>query len=296
MISDQQIQTVKAVPIVSYLQSIGHNPVKQSGAQLVYLSPMRDEQTPSFWVNPEKNVFNDFGGGQRGDVVRLVQLVTGCTFREAVDTLLRFDGAMLDPCPVSFSFSGQDETQSNGQTGLIVTEVKPLQHIALWQYVKGRGISTQIAKTYLNEVRCKNGEKEYFYVGFANDGGGYALRNKFFKQAISPNGITTIEGQNSTVVNLFEGFFDFLSACEFFEFVKPRHTTIILNSLVHLPNVLERLKMAQKVNVYFDNDNAGKKGLETIKATGANVFDGSSYYASHKDFNEFLAEKHSSKS
>ena len=291
MISDQQLQTVKAVPIVSYLQSIGHNPVKQTGRQLLYFSPMRDEQTPSFWVSPDKNVFKDFGG-EDGDIIRLVRNLTGCSFREAVDTLLRFDGATLDPNPATFSFSGQNTPQSDGQTGLIVTEVKPLENAALWQYVKGRGISAPVAQKYLKQVHFNTPQRSGQYaVGFGNDGGGYALRNKIWKSAVSPNGITTIEGQNTTTLNLFEGFFDFLSACESFGFTQPRNTTIVLNSLSHLPSVSERTKSAKVVNLYFDNDPAGKaatRKLITEHGQGK-VYDRSTLYKKHKDFNTYWA-------
>ena len=291
MKTPQELQSIKAVPIVSYLQSTGHEPVKFSGGEFLYFSPLRTEKSPSFSVNPIKNVFNDFGSGDKGDVIRLVQAVMGCSFREAVATLEKFDPSSVEPRPVAFSFSGQTEPKDpNTQTGQFgIIDVRPLQHGALLQYVMGRGISYQVAQTHLKEVHYKNGGKSGLYaVGFGNDKGGYELRSKYFKASTSPKDITTIDGHNPNTINIFEGFFDFLSACEFFGFVKPRNTTIVLNSLSNLNLALERLKTAKQVNVYFDNDGPGIKGLEKIKATGVTVLDGSKTYEGCKDFNEWL--------
>ena len=90
MIQTNQLQKVKAVSIVDYLQSIGHEPVKNTGVQLVYLSPFRTENSPSFFVNPTSNVFKDFGTNEGGDIIRLVRALHGYTFPQAVEILERF--------------------------------------------------------------------------------------------------------------------------------------------------------------------------------------------------------------
>ncbi len=292
MFTASQIEIIKAVSIVDYLQYIGHNPVKESNGQLVYFSPKNTEANPSFFVNPTKNVFADYSGpGERGDVVRLVQYLTGCNFTEAVKTLQSFDPSQLDRPPVAFSFSGQQQPKDpNTQTGgIVVTDVRPLQSGALLQYVARRGISKEIAQTYLKEVHYMNNGKSGFYaVGFGNDKGGYALRSKSFKCSAAPNWITTIEAANGGVVNVFEGFFDFLAACVFFGRPTPHNTTIVLNSTSNLNNALERLKAAKKVNVFLDNDKSGKETLQRIEAINPNTGDRSHIYAGYNDFNEYL--------
>lgn len=285
MIQTNQLQKVKAVSIVDYLQSIGHEPVKNTGVQLVYLSPFRTENSPSFFVNPTSNVFKDFGTNEGGDIIRLVRALHGYTFPQAVEILERFAPSKPD----SFSFSGKTEKPIAKENVLSVTDILPLTHGGLWQYVKGRKISETTAKTYLKEIHYKHGRKRGFSLGFENDRGGFELRNPYWKSSTSPKGITTIEVPNSEIVNVFEGFFDFLSACEYFQYLRPRNTTIILNSLVHLPSVLERLKTAKQVGTYLDNDDAGRNGVETIKSTGVKVCDCSAkYYKQHKDFNAFI--------
>ncbi|GAB3167569.1 CHC2 zinc finger domain-containing protein [Telluribacter humicola] len=76
------IEKVKEVPITSFLQSVGLHPIKEYGRELIYLSPLREEKTPSFSVNIIKNSFNDFGGSEemKGDIIRLVRLFYNCGF------------------------------------------------------------------------------------------------------------------------------------------------------------------------------------------------------------------------
>ena len=44
------IQEAKQIKIADYLQSLGHRPVKQHGANLWYKSPLRNESEASFKV------------------------------------------------------------------------------------------------------------------------------------------------------------------------------------------------------------------------------------------------------
>lgn len=293
MFTDQQITTAKAVPIAVYLQSIGHRPVKQSQGEFVYYSPKRIEATPSFFVNPTKNVFSDFGGvGANGDAIKLVCYLTDCSFVEAVRFLLEFNGLGIKAAPVAFSFSGQNKANSDDQTtqtkAIVVKEVTPLKSAVLWQYVKNRGISEPLANRYLKEVHFEQKGQKLFAVGFANDGGGYELRNKIWKCASSPKTVTTVPAENNDVLNIFEGFFDFLAACVHFDHYKPSNTTIVLNSTSNLSHVLERIKTAKKVNVFLDNDKEGIRAAQKIELNNPNTVNRCNIYTGFNDFNEYL--------
>ena len=45
------IKEAKQIRLVEYLRIIGHSPVNARGCQYWYLSPLREERTPSFKVN-----------------------------------------------------------------------------------------------------------------------------------------------------------------------------------------------------------------------------------------------------
>jgi hypothetical protein len=52
-------QQAKEIPIIDYLNSLGHNPEKIMGKNYWFLSPLRNEKTPSFKVYIHSNLFYD---------------------------------------------------------------------------------------------------------------------------------------------------------------------------------------------------------------------------------------------
>lgn len=61
--------------------------LKKAGANYKGLCPFHSEKTPSFMVNEEKQIFNCFGCGQKGDVIKFVQSYYKLPFMEAVERL-----------------------------------------------------------------------------------------------------------------------------------------------------------------------------------------------------------------
>jgi DNA primase len=282
---DQQdlLSRIKQIPITSYLLNIGIQPQKISGQQFVYFSPFREEKTPSFYVNPQKNVFNDFSSSERGDIIRLARLIHKCSFSEAITILEKVTLAENRP---SFSFSGNHSKKAN----IEVTSVKHLENKTLQQYVLSRKIDLTLAAIYLQEANFTIHDKSYFALCFRNSKGGYELRNKGFKGSSSPKYYTLIAIPGSKNINVFEGFMDFLSALMYFKVEKPTHTTLILNSLTLLDQALPEIIRYKKVNAFLDNDAAGGKALKKLNNAHLNIIDNSFIYVGYKDFNEFLVE------
>lgn len=282
MLSNTEIQKAKAFPVPDYLYRKGFEPAKEVGGQLVYFSPLHAESTPSFFVDPGKNVFNDFGAGEKGDVIRLVRLLDKCDFVQAVNLLTG-----LQPSGRSFFFSGPYPDNAAKSSGIEVLSDFMISSPALIKYVESRGIPVALAEKYLREVRYRNKGRIYYALGFKNDSGGYELRSQGFKGKTG-NGITTITGKPGAV-NLFEGFFDFLSACQYYGYHTPIHTTIVLNSTVNVSVTLRMLEKGNVIRCFFDNDDTGRKCLSKLKNAGFEVVDMSKQiYPKHNDFNEFL--------
>ena len=65
------IKEAKQIRLVEYLRIIGHSPVNARGCQYWYLSPLREERTPSFKVNDKLNEWYDLGLSAGGDIIEL---------------------------------------------------------------------------------------------------------------------------------------------------------------------------------------------------------------------------------
>jgi DNA primase len=290
MIDKSIIEELKNIPITDYLNQIGSQPVRKQGKELVYYSPRYQENSPSFMVNPVKNVFHDFSGtGEKGDIIRLVRYLQNCSFGQAVQILQGFTFTGSNNA-IPFSFSGQNLNQAS-KSSLEVTRVQPIQNRALWAYVESRKISHEVARQYLKEIHYSVNSKHYYALGFPNDKDGFELRNEYYKGGTTPKYFTTISGKQTVAINLFEGVFDFLSCCQHHNTVRLNNPTIVLNTLSLLQETLPILKQYKTVNVFFDNDTAGKKAVEKLKAHDFQVNDCSYLYTSYKDYNEYYVHK-----
>ncbi len=87
MIEQEIIDTIKTdVDIISLIESKGIK-LKKNGKGYVGLCPFHDDQTPSLSVTPSTNLWQCFGCGAGGDVIRFVELFDKINFPEAVNCL-----------------------------------------------------------------------------------------------------------------------------------------------------------------------------------------------------------------
>lgn len=80
------IEAAKEIPVIDLADRLcGPGQLRRIGAEWVALCPHpdHDERTPSFTVNPEKNVWYCHGCARGGDVVELARLAWGYEKREA---------------------------------------------------------------------------------------------------------------------------------------------------------------------------------------------------------------------
>ena len=289
------IEESKNIKLADYLHSLGYNPVKQQGSSLWYKSPFREEKEPSFKVNPDRNLWYDFGLGKGGNIIALAQELYGS---DSVPYLLdRIAQQALHVRPVSFSFRQQSPTQPSFQQ----LEVVPLSSPALYSYLQERGINTELAKRECREVHYLTDGKPYFAVGFPNRSGGYEIRNKFFKGCIAPKDITHIrQEQTKETCYLFEGFMDYLSFLTLrLERCPGRpeldgQDYIVLNSTSNLSKAIRPLGGYGRIHCFLDNDKAGMEAVQELQEEyGLRVRDASYIYGGYNDLNDFLYGKRS---
>ncbi len=280
-----QIKT--SISISDYLSSIGLEPAHKNGNQWLYHSPLHRDNKPSFSVNTQKDVWNDFSAGQGGDIITLVKLLHHTDTSGAIAAL----SGTSDSKPV-FSFHQQNSSCTEAAK-ITVLHLQPIRNNALIEYLNFRQIPLHIARKYLAEAYFTTDQiKRFFALAFRNDQEGFALRNKFWKGASSPAYFTTIPGKWNDQVNVFEGFFDFLSALAYYKIESLKRDCIVLNSTSHLNSALPTLEHYPRINLFFDNDPAGIQAAEKIRTCNKNVVDYSEIiYPGNKDFNEFLTSK-----
>lgn len=292
-----QADNIKTISIRDYLSSHGIYPAKEYSGYGMYRSPLRDERTPSFKVDYNRNLWCDFGSGEGGSIIDLVMKLNKCPFIEAIEKLKNFSSIPVKEEQQSFSFHRNPERNS----GIILIEEKPLEHPGLLEYLQNRKIDLTIAREHCREVHYQTGGREYFAIGFANDAGGYEIRNPSFKGCIAPKDITHIrQDDRKETCFLFEGFMDYLSLLTIRQQLNPEypssnwHDNIILNSTANLQKALPLLADYDQTYCFLDNDKAGMTVFRELqKELGYRVRDSSHHYPGYKDLNEYLcAGKH----
>ena len=93
-IPDAKIEEVRAA--VDIVDIVGdYVQLKRSGSRYKGLCPFHDEKTPSFSVDPDKNLYHCFGCKAGGDAFRFVQDIEGVGFLESVRMLAERYGIAL---------------------------------------------------------------------------------------------------------------------------------------------------------------------------------------------------------
>ncbi len=293
MITQETINKLKQIPIVDYLKSKGHQPVKKNGANNMYHSPLRKDSNPSFSVNSQKNVFHDFGNpSDKGGVIDLVMKLERITFPKACEFLSsNLNGANIE----NASFFSSCQKSEKVKTYKI-TDEKELSLKYLIFEIQKRKIRLNTAKIYLKEVYWEINQQKYHGYGYKTDEGTYAVRNKYMEKFyfFGSAGITTF-GTDEKTISIFEGLFDFLSHLDNLNTSKLDHKVIILNSVYNLHLAQVSLANAKNIHCYLDNDDGGRKTLATIRTLASshqiNIIDHSNIYKGYKDYSKFYETK-----
>lgn len=273
------IDAIRQIPLVDFLNHLGYQPTGRDSKGLWFYAPYRSERKPSFHVNPNKNIWFDFGTGTGGDIFTLAGEISGETdfLRQADFIAVKMQLPVEKPYkPTPFI---EEPTFAN-------LEISTLKAPALLKYLADRGIPHDIARQYCVQVDYEMKGKHYYAIGFRNNADGYELRNPFFKGSSPPKHITHFANGNPRC-SVFEGFIDFLSA-ERLGF-NDGTDTIVLNSVSNLGKAIKPLTEYPLILCYLDNDAAGSAALARLQREfGDRVMDKSALYPNHKDLNDYL--------
>lgn len=281
------IDEIKKISLVEFLNQLGYQPTGRDSKGLWFYSPYRSERKPSFHVNPNRQIWFDFGTGVGGDIFTLAGEMSGETdfLRQADYIAEKMRLPVAKPYkPTPFI---EEPTFEN-------VKVSRLTSPALLKYLSDRGIPRDIAQRYCVQVDYHLHGKEYYAIGFENNANGLELRNPFFKGSYPPKQITTIANGHARC-NIFEGFIDFLSA-ERLGF-NDGMDSVVLNSVANVAKAITPLSDYTVIQCYLDNDTAGLAALARLRREfGDRVMDKSAIYPNHKDVNDYLMSLYPKKS
>ncbi|RLA99594.1 MAG: DNA primase [Deltaproteobacteria bacterium] len=103
----ETIENIKAHnDIISVVSEYVH--LKKRGRSYVGLCPFHEEKTPSFYVDPQRQIYKCFGCGAGGDVISFIMEIKGINFGEAIEELSKRAGI-----PVQRSFKKSTSRSEN---------------------------------------------------------------------------------------------------------------------------------------------------------------------------------------
>ena len=168
---------LKVSTVVSKVVSL-----KKRGKEYVGLSPFKNEKTPSFTVNDEKEFYHCFATSEHGNIFDFVMKIQNLKFGEAVKYLAQLAG--MQP----YMFSKQDEER----------EKKWKEYLSIYdQYVNFyhnellKNEAYYSARDYLKNRSLGKNEVKKFKIGYIDKNPTFfeKLKNQFSEQTLVESGL-----------------------------------------------------------------------------------------------------------
>ena len=172
--------------------------LKKRGKEYVGLSPFKNEKTPSFTVNDEKEFYHCFATSEHGNIFDFVMKTQNFKFGEAVKHLAQLAG--MQP----YMFSKQDEER----------EKKWKEYLSIYsQYVDFyhnellKNETYTNVRDYLKNRSLSKEEVKKFKIGYIEKNPNFfdKLKNEFKEQSLIESGLFYLDEKNKTYVERFRG-------------------------------------------------------------------------------------------
>jgi len=172
--------------------------LKKRGKEFVGLSPFKNEKTPSFTVNDEKEFYHCFATSEHGNIFDFVMKTQNLKFGEAVKHLAQLAG--MQP----YMFSKEDEEK----------EKKWKDYLSIYnQYVDFyhnellKNDSYSNAREYLKNRFLGKEEVKKFKIGYIEKNPNFfdKLKDQFSKQTLIESGLFYLDEKKKVYVERFRG-------------------------------------------------------------------------------------------
>ena len=134
--------------------------LKRSGSNFLGLCPFHGEKTPSFNVNPAREIFHCFGCGAGGDIFSFVMKIEGISFPEALRKLAARAGVAIEERPLTDAEKQLKTERDQQRTIMLVTA----EHYRDTLTRKPEGAA---ARSYLQEREVDPETSAAYGLGFA---------------------------------------------------------------------------------------------------------------------------------
>ncbi len=146
-------QILDATDIVEMIQ--GYFPLKRSGSNFQAVCPFHNEKTPSFNVNPHRQIFHCFGCQAGGDAIKFVMLYENLSFPESAKKLADRAGVIV----IEETLDPKDLAKQRGKSDLMRMQKAASEwfHRLLFKsreaqpardYLKARGLSMETSRNW----------------------------------------------------------------------------------------------------------------------------------------------------
>lgn len=166
----------------------------------------------------------------------LIELVSGY-LKEHKQDCTRYDAIRwIANMRQNNSFMADKESEKFIQENsmLVLKSKKQIENLGLIRYCEKLGISIDLAKKYLLELKVNQSDtnKDYYTLGFENDDGGFEIRSPFIKGCLGQKSLTFIRGfkEKSETIHIFKSVWDYLSLLSHLSIRSMRVDCIVLNS------------------------------------------------------------------
>jgi len=172
--------------------------LKKRGKEFVGLSPFKNEKTPSFTVNDEKEFYHCFATSEHGNIFDFVMKTQNFKFGEAVKHLAQLAG--MQP----YMFSKQDEER----------EKKWKEYLTIYsQYVNFyhnellKNDTHSNVRNYLKNRSLSKEEVKKFKIGYIEKNPNFLgkIKDQFSEQILVESGLFYLDEKNKRYVERFRG-------------------------------------------------------------------------------------------
>ena len=172
--------------------------LKKRGKEYIGLSPFKNEKTPSFTVNDEKEFYHCFATSEHGNIFDFVMKTQNFKFGEAVKYLAQLAG--MQP----YMFSKQDEErEKNWKEYLSIYS----QYVDFYHNELLKNDNYSNARQYLKNRSLGKEEVKKFKIGYIEKNPNYfdKLKNQFSEKVLVESGLFYLDEKKKIYLERFRG-------------------------------------------------------------------------------------------